>query len=199
MEDRMILVIGGARSGKSSLAQRLAARAGGKVCFVATAEARDSEMHDRIRRHREGRTGDWETLELEGGIRLGELAADIDVVLFDCFTVYLSNLMASHGLDWAPQDEDVMSEAEVLERMDRTEEDALRMVDGLRARRGVLIVVSNEVGMGVVPPFRLGRVFRDLAGRLNQRLAERADDVRLVAAGLSIRLKDGGEEGDGTA
>ncbi len=194
----MILVIGGARSGKSSLAQRMAAEAGGRVCFVATAEGRDAEMRDRIRRHRESRAEDWETLELEQGIRLCEMPAHAEVVLFDCFTVFLSNLMASRGLDWTPEDEDLMPEAEVLRRMEETEEEALRLVERLGAEAGLLLVVSNEVGMGLVPPFRLGRIFRDLAGRLNQRLAEQADEVILVVAGLPLRLKagKGGEDAD---
>lgn len=189
MGKKMILVIGGARSGKSSFAQRLAASSGRRVCFLATAEARDGEMHDRIRKHRLSRPEDWKTLELEGGVRLGRLPGDTEVVLFDCFTVYLANLMAANGLDWPAEEEDLLAEAEVEDLMDKTEQEALEMVDGLKEAARELIVVSNEVGTGLVPPFRLGRIFRDLAGRLNQRLAERADEAHLVCAGLPLCLK----------
>jgi adenosylcobinamide kinase/adenosylcobinamide-phosphate guanylyltransferase len=189
MKNRMILVIGGARSGKSSFAQRLAQESGRRVCFLATAEARDGEMRERIQRHRLSRPMDWETLEFKGGTNLGPLPPHVELILFDCFTVYLSNLMAENGMDWPVEEEDLLPEAEVARLMAETEEDALETVDRLRDSVDTLIVVSNEVGMGVVPPFRLGRVFRDLAGRLNQGLAERADEVHLVCAGLPLRLK----------
>lgn len=189
MAGRLILVIGGARSGKSGFAQRLAGEMGDGVSFLATAEAGDEEMEERILRHRRDRSPDWETLELEGGVRLARRPAADRLVLLDCFTVYLSNLMAAHGLDWPVEEEDAMPGEEVERRSREVEEEALSLVDGLREGARALIVVSNEVGMGVVPPYRLGRIFRDTAGRLNQRLAERADEVYLVAAGLPLRLK----------
>lgn len=189
MAGRMILVLGGARSGKSGFAQRLAAEMGGDVSFVATAEAGDGEMEERILRHRRDRPRDWETLELADGVRLELRPREGRVVLLDCFTVYLSNLMAAHGLDWPVEEEDAMPGEEVERRSREVEEEALLLVDGLREGARALIVVSNEVGMGVVPPYRLGRIFRDTAGRLNQRLAERAGEVYLVAAGLPLRLK----------
>lgn len=195
VDSQMIMVIGGARSGKSSFAQGLATGTGRRVCFLATAEARDGEMQQRIHHHRLARPDDWKTLELEHGRHLGHIDLQGEVILFDCFTVYLSNLMAANGLDWPVEEEDLLPEAEVMELMERTEGEALRMVDALREAVGMLVVVSNEVGMGLVPPFRLGRIFRDLAGRLNQRLAERADRVYLVVAGLPLCIKPGGEGG----
>ncbi len=192
MKKRMILVIGGARSGKSSFAQGLASGSGRKVCFVATAEARDGEMDERIHHHRRARPADWLTLELEGGTALGAFPEKVELALLDCFTVYLSNLMAARGLDWPVEEEDLMPEEEVLRRMEECEDEALEMTRRLRDAADTLIVVSNEVGMGVVPPYRLGRIFRDLAGRLNQGLAERADEVYMVVAGLPICIKGGG-------
>jgi adenosylcobinamide kinase/adenosylcobinamide-phosphate guanylyltransferase len=199
MEKKMILVIGGARSGKSSFAQRKAAESGRRVCFVATAEARDGEMDERIHHHRRERPADWRTLELEGGTVLGGLPGEIELALLDCFTVYLSNLMAANGLDWPVEEEDAMPESEVLRRMEDCESTALEMIDRLRDTAETLIVVSNEVGMGVVPPYRLGRVFRDLSGRLNQRLAERAGEVYMVVAGLPVCIKGGVGGNDGKA
>ena len=189
MGNHMVLVLGGARSGKSSFAQGLAAASRRRVCFLATAEAGDAEMEGRIKRHREARPEHWATLELAGGTELRALPDAEDLVLMDCFTVYLSNLMARAGLDWPAEEEDLMPEEEVMRRMEEVEREALELVDRVRAASSGLIVVSNEVGMGVVPPYRLGRVFRDLAGRMNQRLAQRADEVYAVTAGLPLRLK----------
>lgn len=195
MKNRMVLVVGGARSGKSSFAQSMAARAGRQVCFLATAEARDGEMVQRINRHRDSRPAEWTTVELAGGTLLSSLPPETGLVLFDCFTVFLSNLMAANGLDWPPEEESLMPEAEVERLMQKTEDEAIALVDRLRREVEALIVVSNEVGMGVVPPYRLGRIFRDIAGRLNQGLAERADGVYLVVAGLPLVLKDSTREG----
>jgi adenosylcobinamide kinase / adenosylcobinamide-phosphate guanylyltransferase len=196
MEKGMTLVIGGARSGKSSFAQSMAEEDGGRVCFMATATAGDHEMEERIKYHRLSRPSHWKTLELEGGLRLRGMPGDTDLILFDCFTVYLSNLMASCGLDWPLEDEDKLPEFKVRSLMAEAEAGALRLIDDLRGAEGKLIVVSNEVGMGVVPAFRLGRVFRDLAGRLNQALAARADRVYFVMAGLPVCLKTP-ERGEG--
>jgi adenosylcobinamide kinase/adenosylcobinamide-phosphate guanylyltransferase len=194
MKKRMTLVLGGARSGKSSFAQRKAEESGCKVCYVATAEARDGEMDGRIQHHRRERPSGWLTLELAGGMVLEGFPQEADLALLDCFTVYLSNLMARRGLDWPVEKEDLMPEEEVLRRMGDVEREALETVDRLRDEAAILIVVSNEVGMGVVPPYRLGRIFRDLAGRLNQRLAERADEVCMVIAGLPLYIKGDREE-----
>ncbi len=191
---RMILVLGGARSGKSSFALRLAARHGERICYLATAKAGDEEMAQRILRHRRSRPADWLTLELSSETTLPHIPSDIQVVLLDCFTVYLYNLMATHGLDWLPEEEETLSELEVLRRMDEVEGEALKTVKALRRATPILIVVSNEVGWGVVPPFRLGRIFRDLAGRANQLLAIEADQVWLVVSGLPLALKDEGKE-----
>ena len=199
MKSSMTLVIGGARSGKSTFAQHMAAESGHRVCYLATAEARDGEMDERIQHHRQARPSGWLTLELEEGTVLRDLPEEAGLVLLDCFTVYLSNLMARHGLDWTVEEEDLMPEEEVLLHMEEGEREALEMVGRLRGAAESLIVVSNEVGMGVVPPFRLGRIFRDLAGRLNQRLAERADEVYLVVAGLPLCIKAGGGGHDGDA
>lgn len=197
MPARLVLVLGGARSGKSRVAQNIAAlaeEAGASICFMATAADDDPEMVERINHHRNSRPASWQTRELVGGVGMPDLAAGISCGLLDCFTVFLSNTMATKGLDWPPEDEDLMPESEVLERMRRTEAQALELVSSLRDRLDTLILVSNEVGMGVVPPYRLGRIFRDLSGRMNQKLAAQADEVYLVTAGLPLRLKTGEKE-----
>ncbi len=193
---RMILVLGGARSGKSSFAQRLASHSGERVCYLATALTEDEEMTQRILRHRKSRPPEWLTLELGVESKLPPIPPDIQVVLLDCFTVHLYHVMAYQGLDWPPEKEGLLPESEALKRMDEVEEKLLMTVDALRKAVPLLIVVSNEVGWGVVPPYRLGRIFRDLAGRVNQRLARESDQVWLVVAGLPLALKNEEKEGN---
>lgn len=191
MKGKLVLIVGGARSGKSSMALEIARREEGQVCFIATADPGDSEMDLRIRNHRKGRPEEWRTVVLSADSGEPGLPDGTGTALLDCFTVYVSNLMADTGLDWDPEDEDLMPEPEVLKRMKAVEEKALDDISSILNSVKMLIVVSNEVGMGVVPPYRLGRIFRDLAGRLNQKLADDADEVYGVMAGLPVRLKPG--------
>jgi len=166
---RLTLVLGGARSGKSAYAERLLAGTKTRV-YLATAEAHDAEMAERIRRHRARRGDNWTTLEEPLDIaRALSAAAGSRPVLVDCLTLWLSNLIAA-GRD--------------VER----ETDAL--IDALARREGSVIFVANEVGLGIVPENALARLFRDHAGRLNQRLAARAQRVLFIAAGLPLTLKD---------
>ncbi len=170
---RVALVLGGARSGKSSLAQRLAEGCGAPLLYLATGEPRDEEMAARIARHREERGPAWETQEEPVALSEAISAAQgrYQAVLVDCLTLWLSNLLL--------QDPD----EEALER-------ALEgLLTVLAQTKSPVILVSNEVGLGIVPDNPLARRFRDLAGRLNQRLAALADLVVLVAAGLPLVLK----------
>jgi len=168
MMARVSLVLGGARSGKSARALALAAEA--PHVFIATAEALDDEMRDRIRRHKAERGPDWglveAPVELAAAIRAS--AGEGVTLLADCLTMWLSNLM-HHGRD-------VEAETEAL-------------LAALGAALGRVVLVSNEVGMGLAPMNALGREFRDAQGRLNQRLAAAADHVEFVAAGLPLTLK----------
>lgn len=163
------LVLGGARSGKSRHAQALAEATGPRRTYLATAEARDEEMAARIARHQAERGEGWQTLEAPLGMpaALGRVA-ESDVVLVDCLTLWLSNVMLG--------ERDVEAATE-----------ALVMV--LAAAQQPVILVSNEVGLGLVPETPLGRAFRDAQGRLNQRMAEEVEEVRFVAAGLPLVLK----------
>lgn len=168
------LVLGGARSGKSAFAQQAAeARAleiGGRLAMVVTAEAFDAEMAERIARHRRDRGPSWTTLEapLDLSAALAGLGADDDVVVVDCLTLWLSNLMLGER-------DTASAVAELVETAGRFP--------------GELWLVSNEVGFGVVPDNALARRFRDEAGRLHQALAQAAGAVILVMAGLTLRLK----------
>lgn len=175
MTKELILLLGGARSGKSALAERLAAQ-GRRVLFVATAERSDEEMTQRIALHRSERPSHWETLEepveIANGIR--RAGSGYDTVLVDCLTLWVSNLL-ERGDGAEP-------EPAVLERV-------RELVDSYEAGRARWIVVSNEVGAGIVPASGLGRRYRDVLGRVNQRMAACADKVYLVSAGLALELK----------
>jgi adenosylcobinamide kinase / adenosylcobinamide-phosphate guanylyltransferase len=166
-----VLVLGGARSGKTGFAERLAMRAGQRPAYLATAEALDGEMQDRVQTHQRQRQGRFATIEEP--IRLGEalVAAtrDHDVVLVDCLTLWITNLLGANK-DVAAAVEDL---ATVLQELDETR----------------VILVSNEVGLGIVPDNSMARSFRDLAGSAHQRLAEICADVHFIIAGLPMTLK----------
>ncbi len=164
---RLTFVLGGARSGKSRYAEQLLMQAPPPWTYVATAEAFDDEMRERIAHHRDRRDERWQTRDvpLELPAAIAELR---DPALIDCLTLWLSNVMLAGR--------DVESESE-------------RLVASLADAKGPLVVVSNEVGLGLVPETPLGRAFRDAQGRLNQRVAAVADRVVLMAAGLPLDLK----------
>ena len=191
MSRQLILLLGGARSGKSSYAEKIAAQSGHRVLYVATAQAKDEEMQARVAVHRRARPSTWQTVEAPTGVGLAVRAAladgPVNAVLLDCLTLLVSNLTLQ-GLSEEDLDKvDVgVDEAAARERV-AAELDAL--LDVFRVSDVPWIVVSNEVGWGLVPPYPLGRVYRDLLGWANQRLAAAADRVYLMVAGLPLDLK----------
>ena len=178
------LVFGGARSGKSALAERLARESGKEVVYLATSHAGDAEMAARIAHHRERRPEAWQTVEEPAALAqaLRRLCAPDRIVLVDCLTLWLTNLMLC-GDDPLPEAGDLLLPA----RFDDERAALLELLDA--GLPGELILVSNEVGMGIVPLGALSRRFADEAGRLNQDVAARAGRVILVAAGLPLVLK----------
>jgi len=171
------LILGGARSGKSDLALRLAQAIPGRKAFVATAQALDTEMAERIERHQKKRGPDWELFEepLEIGGLLDLVAPQFEVILVDCLTLWIANrLFAQEGGDW--DEETLKEDLELIREAGRREELQL-------------FLVSNEVGMGVVPENALARAFRDWTGRTHQFLTETAGSVYFCVAGLPIKLK----------
>lgn len=176
------LIIGGARSGKSRLAEQTAIESELPVTVIATAEALDPEMAARIERHRADRPTEWHTVEAPRGLAdtLRRECAEGRCVVVDCLTMWLANLMnGAEHLD-APHDADKLTEL-VAERE--------ALASALPELPGHIILVANEVGLGVVPETPLGRLFRDEAGRLNQELAALCARVTLVTAGLPLLLK----------
>jgi adenosylcobinamide kinase / adenosylcobinamide-phosphate guanylyltransferase len=168
MTGRSILVLGGARSGKSRFAEGLAAGIAGEKTYIATARPGDEEMAARIAAHRHRRGPEWSTLEAPVDVVEALEGASGAFVLIDCLTLWISNLLLA-GIEVAPRIE--------------------RLAGALPAWPGTVVVVSNEVGLGIVPDNALARRFRDDAGLANQRLAQACDEVVFVAAGLPLTLK----------
>lgn len=173
-----IFITGGARSGKSLFAEKTAREFGAPLGYLATAQTLDSEMDERVRRHRERRGSEWSTIEEP--IHLSQALARCDgqfkVILVDCVTLWLSNLLFKY--------EDAGEQSE-----ERIHEDLQRLKSTLQGMVTPVVLVSNEVGMGIVPDNRLARMFRDIAGTSNQLLAASADDVYAVISGIPLKLK----------
>jgi len=165
----LVLVLGGARSGKSRFALDRAAALGPPRVFVATGEARDDEMALRIARHRAERPSEWRTIEEPRRIVevVGEAASG--VLLIDCLTLWLANVMEARGATAAAAIDE--------------------LVAALDTRRAAVVAVSNEVGLGIVPENAVAREFRDLAGTMNQRIAAIATELQLLVAGQPLRIK----------
>jgi len=171
VKKRIVFITGGARSGKSRFALEEALRVPGRKAFIATAEESDDEMRERIKRHKQDRGEGWETYEEPLMIAdvLGKMEGQYGVIVIDCLTLWLANLIMS-GLD--------------------EEKETGRLVAVLRAvKKSTLFVVSNEVGMGIVPENELARKFRDAAGRLHQRIAGVADEVYVTFSGIPMKIK----------
>ncbi len=181
MSRRLNLVLGGVRAGKSRYAQELAGDSD-RVLFVATAEAGDEEMAARIQAHRAERPAAWSTLEepIDLVTALTPLVPDFDTVLIDCLTLWVSNLLLQDP-DHEATPAHIQSQARGL-------------IDLYERGDASWIVVSNEVGLGVIPPTRLGRDYADALGRINQQFAAAADEVIVMVAGLPLDLKARGLE-----
>ena len=179
---KIIVITGGARSGKSAFAEKLARQAGPQVAYIATAEVGDGEMAERVALHRRRRPPEWETYEApvqaENAIDAIAAAKQAELILFDCLTVYTSNALLAK-----PEDASVpLRRAAVLAAVDRLLEAAGRFP-------GVVLFVTNEVGDGIVPDNALAREYRDLAGLVNQRAAQAATEVYWVVCGLPVEIK----------
>jgi len=170
-----MLILGGAKSGKSSFALNMCNSLNKKLIFLATAQALDQEMEERIRRHKVERGSGWRTIEetLKIAETIGSLDSEDTIILLDCLTLWLSNLYMEYGEDQEAIDEDIENLARQLEDI-----------------RGAVVVVSNEVGMGIVPDNQLSRTYRDTAGYMNQRIARLSGKVVAVLTGIPLVLKD---------
>ena len=197
MAKKFILILGGARSGKSTFAQGMAAKLGKKVLFVATGEPLDEEMALRVAEHKRRRPKNWRTLEidLKVGQKLQSQTEDADVVLLDCITLLVSNILTKEhdkppSYPLAAEDE---LESERTEAIAEAEKHVLaeieKLIDCINKHAGDFIVVSNEVGLGLVPDNKLGRVYRDLLGKANQLLALHASEVYFMVSGIPVKVR----------
>lgn len=181
---KTILVTGGARSGKSHYAQHMAEASRKQVLFVATAQAGDDEMRRRIEDHRRARPASWHTLEAPDkvGRHISQEIGDAGLILIDCITLLVSNVM---GKFVSPSGDDV----DVLPAEQAVSTEIDELVDCLKQATADFIIVTNEVGLGLVPDNKLGRIYRDLLGKANQRLALAANEVYFMVSGLPLKVK----------
>ncbi|MFH1245419.1 MAG: bifunctional adenosylcobinamide kinase/adenosylcobinamide-phosphate guanylyltransferase [Candidatus Omnitrophota bacterium] len=170
---KLVFVLGGARSGKSSYAVELAEKLSRNVAYIATCVHPDPEMKQRIKRHKKSRPGHWQVVE-EGrdiSAALGNIGRQYNVVIIDCLGLLVTNLLLEH-----------FSDSKILKTLQRT-------IQGISGHPAAVLVVSNEVGSGIIPDNPLGRRFRDLLGIANQMFARKADEVIWMQAGIPVKIK----------
>ncbi len=182
---KCILITGGIRSGKSRFAQELAKKAGGKVLFIATAEGRDEEMRERIEKHKRERPAGWRTVEAAINLvdKIKQELLDSNIVILDCLNMLISNILDSHV---SPVDMDNVSYQKLEKQIDSEIRD---LEQCMQESKATFIIVSNEVGMGLVSLNKLGRYYQDLLGTANQRLSQFSGEVYLVISGIPVRIK----------
>jgi adenosylcobinamide kinase / adenosylcobinamide-phosphate guanylyltransferase len=177
---KIVLVVGGARSGKSSFAERYVASKGKKIAYIATAQVYDEEMEYRVKLHKTRRPSAWKTYEspYRAERAIVEAAKEHDMILFDCITLYLSNLLCKENaaIDLAKDSKEVFAAFQ-------------QIVQAAKDANCTIVFVSNEVGAGIVPENALAREYRDLAGLVNQMIAREAEDVFLVTCGIPVNIK----------
>lgn len=183
--NKLILVTGGARSGKSSFGEAQF-NAEDMVLYIATAQAFDEEMKERIRRHRLQRPDHWGTLEGYRGFaeKLKEIPKGTSGILLDCITLMVTNILLEYNLGW-----DNASVEELNEIENTIVEEVKELIDVLKGHPVKKVLITNELGWGLVPDYPLGRIFRDIAGRINQYIASEADEVYIVISGIPNKLK----------
>ena len=184
MKSQIILCSGGARSGKSEFAERLALATAGRKAYVATGQAFDEEMIDRIKKHQERRGEIWNNFEvpLHLAKEWQNISKTADVILIDCLTMFTTNHMMAHGSIQGQQDANQL-EAAVLTEL----ESLLASIKSCEDK--TVIFVTNEIGLGIVPDNKLARYFRDIAGRVNRTVATAADKLYVTISGVTIELK----------
>lgn len=188
---KITLVTGGARSGKSTYAEQLAAGISGKVLYIATAVAFDAEMKDRIESHKKSRPQEWDTYEGYKDLdKVVETARSYDVILLDCVTVMLTNLLWEYpGMNFETPSQKVLAEAE-----EYVKHEFNKLLAAAKSYEGSLIMVTNELGSGLVPESPIARSFRDIAGRVNQQIAAHCQGVYLTVCGIPIQIKKASNE-----
>lgn len=198
MGNKIYLVLGGARSGKSEFAEKLMYHSEGKrKGYIATSQILDEEMKYRVILHQKRRPAEWKTFEIlhAGGDMMESVLQETDAVLFDCITMYVNNLLMDHM-------KEVTAETLGISDLETLQSDLIHDLDAMfraieHCASKEIIFVSDELGMGIVPANAMSRVYRDLVGLANQYIARRAQKVYLSVAGITIELKERGVELNG--
>lgn len=184
---KIIYITGGVRSGKSEFGEKIAESLGKEKIYLATSIIFDEEMSERVKQHQERRGKDWITIEGYKDLKekLKNYSNSNRIVLLDCLTNYITNnLLIEREIDW-----EVVSPSYIKEVENELREELIEFFEFIKNSKLELIVISNEVGMGIVPPYPLGRYFRDISGRMNQVVAKYASDVYLVVSGIEMKIK----------
>ncbi len=183
----VVFIVGGARSGKSSFAEKICKDSSENVCYIATSKITDDDMADRVAKHRAQRPSSWQTIEKYNdfsSLIIEDAFMNCSVFLLDCITIMITNIMFDQNVDF-----DTCS-SQTLDVVESTVFSEIKnLLDIMRENNKKLVLVSNEVGLGIVPSYRLGSIFRDISGRVNQFLAGEADEVYNIICGLPQKLK----------
>lgn len=182
----IILVTGGARSGKSSFAESLCIEQNNKTAYIATSVAFDDEMKNRVKKHQESRPKNWKTYEIYKDIYsiVEELNKNHDTVIMDCVTLMVNNLMFTHGIE---VDEATSEELNELENYIR--EQITKLLEAVKKTNLYFVIVTNEIGMGIVPENKLSRIYGDFVGRANQLISSYSNEVYFVVSGIPMKVK----------
>lgn len=183
---KIILVTGGARSGKSTFAESLCKERNNSTAYIATSVAFDDEMKERVRKHKEIRPKEWKTYEIYKDIYtiIKEIGQNYDTVILDCVTLLVNNLMFVDGIDI-----DKATEQEINELEAYIKDQVGKLIEEVRKTDLYFVMVTNEIGLGVVPGYKLGRVYCDFVGRINQMLGKLSDEVYFTVCGIPTKIK----------
>ena len=182
----IILVTGGARSGKSNFAESLCIKQNNNTAYIATSVAFDDEMKSRVKKHQESRPKDWKTYEIYKDIDsiVKELDENYNTVIMDCVTLMVNNLMFTYGIEVDKATSDQLDELENYIRDQIT-----KLLEAVKKTNLYFVIVSNEVGMGIVPENKLARIYGDFVGRANQLISKYSDEVYFVVSGIPMKVK----------
>lgn len=183
---KMILVTGGARSGKSSYAETLCRQQNNQTAYIATSIPFDEAMQERVRKHRQMRPSEWTTYEIyeDVGATIPEIAEGHGTVILDCVTLMVNNLMFKQDLDY-----DRLSEKEIDRLEEGIREEFIKLLEAIRQTELYFVIVTNEIGLAPVAANRLTRIYTDIIGRINQLIAKASDEVYFVVSGIPMKIK----------
>ncbi|WP_270943300.1 bifunctional adenosylcobinamide kinase/adenosylcobinamide-phosphate guanylyltransferase [Romboutsia lituseburensis] len=183
---KIILVTGGARSGKSNFAEKLCIDQNNSTAYIATSIPFDDEMKDRVKKHKESRPQDWKTYEIYKDIYsiIKEISNNHETVILDCVTLLVNNLMFTYDMDI-----DKANQEEINELEKYIKDQVKKLIEEIKKTNLYFVVVTNELGMAVVPANKLSRVYTDIVGRINQQIASQSDEVYFVVSGIPMKIK----------